>query len=343
MKAIKNLYIFLKIGVLEFFREPEIIFWSFIVPISTALVLGIASQRIPNKTYIIGIKESQEDYVSLLKDLKVNPNIQIQVLKKEKIQEMLKKRKLYAYMEVENQTIHFFYDKNFTEAQLTYIELLKTLTNHQKTFSIIEKTIDVKGTRYIDFLVPGLIAMGIMNSALWGIGWNFIQMRIKKLLKLFYTSPLNLNSFFYGYILARFFLSIIENILLFLITKYFYDIPFYGNFVELFIFYSISYFCFAGIAILASSRASTTIAANGILNAISMPMMLLSGIFFDYNGFPEALVHIVELFPLTIIANTLRKIFLEGSSFLEFYKETLILLLMGILFFSIGKKMFLWK
>ncbi len=343
MKILKNIYPFLKISILEFFREPEIIFWSIIFPISTALILGIAFHRIQNKTFTIGIKESRDDSIFLIKNLKLNPNIQILVLKEEEIQEFLKKRKLYAYIEIENQKIHFFYDKHFSEAKEVYIELLKAFYHHQKSIPIIEKTIEIKGTRYIDFLVPGLIALGIMNSALWGIGWNFIQMRIKKLLKLFYISPLDQNSFFFGYIFARYVLSIIENTLLFFITNYFYDIPFHGNFFELFLFYSVSYFCFAGIAFLASSRATTTIAANGILNAISMPMIILSGIFFDYTGFPEVFVHIIELLPLTIIANTLRKIFIEGSSIVEFYVETLILLFIGNLCFLLGKKIFVWK
>lgn len=342
MNLIKQIYNFILINYKEFFREPEILFWAFIFPISFALILGIAFTRIPPKKYLIGVTGSKESYISL-KDINLNSNLKIEYFSEEEIQNLLKKRKLYCYIKIEKQKLIFYYDKNFQEAKEVYLELLKALYKQKEQFNIQEKQIEILGTRYIDFLVPGLIAMGIMNSALWGIGWNFIQMRIKKILKLLYVSPLNKNAFFFGYIIARFSLSIIENIVLFIIVDYFYNIPFLGSFLDLAIFYSISYLLFASMAILASSRVSSTIAGNGIINAITLPMMILSGIFFDYQGFPDFLVTIIESLPLTLVANGIRGIFIEGITIIELKKEIAFLLIESLIFFYAGKKIFKWN
>lgn len=342
MNLIRQIYNFILINYKEFFREPEILFWAFVFPISFALILGVAFTNIPNKKNLVGIINSKEN-ITFLKNINSNSNLKIEYFSEEEIQNLLKKRKLYIYIKIENQKLTFFYDKNFQEAKEIYLELLKELYKQTKQFNIEEKQIEIPGTRYIDFLVPGLIAMGIMNSALWGIGWNFIQMRIKKILKLLYASPLNKNAFFIGYIIARFSLSIIENIVLFIIVNYLYDIPFVGSFFDLAIFYVISYFLFASIAILASSRASSTVSGNGIINAISLPMMLLSGIFFDYESFPNLLVMFAESLPLTIVANGIRGIFIEGITILELKKEITFLIIESLIFFYAGRKLFKWN
>ncbi|GIX42553.1 MAG: ABC transporter permease [Leptospiraceae bacterium] len=341
-KNINQIYQLFLISVKEFIREPGILFWAFIFPISLALILGLAFDYNKNVQYPIGIYGPIDKNFVL--DLKKNNSLKIYSFNtKEDLITFLKKGKIYLYLEYKNSSYYIYFDKNYDKAKLAYLEILKIFSYQKIKQNIIEKDIQIAGSRYIDYLIPGLIAMGIMNSALWGIGWTFIQMRIKKLLKIFSASPINKNYFFIAFILARGILSVIENLLLVGIISLFFGITFIGNIIDLVIVYIVGYISFSGIAIFAGSRANNTVVGNGIINAITLPMMILSGIFFSYQSFPEIMVQWIEYLPLTILANLIRGIFLEGVSFMEYYNFLVILFLQGCFFYIIGKRSFIWK
>jgi ABC-type multidrug transport system permease subunit len=339
IKDINQIYQLFLISIKEFIREPEILFWAFIFPIGLAFILGLAFDHNKKIIYPIGIYKFEDQ--TLLEKLKAHPNLKIYLFNDEKeLTTFLKKGKIYLYIESNQNQYKIYYDKQYDNAKLAYLEVLKIINTFN---SISEYNLNIPGTRYIDYLIPGLIAMGIMNSALWGIGWNFIQMRIKKLLKIFSASPINKNYFFISFIMARGFLSIVENLLLIGIISYIFGITFIGDIVNLVIVYVGGYLSFAGIAIFAASRANNTVIGNGIINAITLPMMILSGIFFSYQSFPEPMIKVIEYFPLTILANLIRGIFLEGIQFYDYYDQLLLLMLQGFIFYLLGKKFFIWK
>ncbi len=253
---------------------------------------------------------------------------------------LLIKKRIFSYLVFNtNQKITIHYDKQSPESQLSYLEILNSL----KEKHIEVSTIVSRGNRYIDFFLPGLIATGIMNSAIWGIGWSFIQLRLRKVLKIFSASPMNVEIFFFGFMFTRYLLSILENLVLFLIADAIFDIPFYGNFIDLIILYSTGYFTFSGLALIAGSRATNTYIGNAIMNAITLPMYILSGVFFSYQNLPDFLVNIVRFLPLSLLVDSFRSLFLEGSTLIDIKMNLIILFLMGYVFFVLGKKMFLWK
>jgi ABC-2 type transport system permease protein len=337
MKQIQQLFL---ISVREFLREPEILFWAFVFPISLALVLGLAFDTNRTTQYPIGLSQIPPD---VIKKFEQNPHLKIDVLEnKDQVNAFLKKGKIVLYLEFHQNAYYVYYDKNYDNAKLAYLEVIKALSNSSKN-QIIEKEIEIAGARYIDYFIPGLIAMGVMNSALWGIGWTFINMRIKKLLKIFSASPVNKNYFFIAFVFARGLLSIIENLLLVVIVSFFFKIPFLGNLFDLIFVYLVGYLSFSGIAIFAACRANTTVVGNGIINAITLPMMVFSGIFFSYHSFPEVLVQIIQYLPLTILADLIRGIFLEGITWKDYIFPLSILAFQGWIFYLVGKKYFLWK
>ena len=337
MKQIQQLFL---ISVREFIREPGILFWAFVFPISLALVLGLAFDTNRAAKYPIGLYQIPQ---SVLEEFRQNPQLKIDVLEnKEQVSELLKKGRIVLFLEFRQNVYYAYYDKSYDNAKLAYLEVIKMLSKPSMNL-IIEKEIEIAGTRYIDYFIPGLIAMGIMNSALWGIGWTLIYMRIKKLLKIFSASPLNKNYFFVAFVLARGLLSIVENLLLVGIVSLFFKITFLGNLFDLIFVYLVGYLSFSGIAIFAAFRANTTVVGNGIINAITLPMMVFSGIFFSYHSFPDVLVQIIQYFPLTILADLIRGIFLEGITFTDYIFPLSILAFQGWIFYFIGKKYFLWK
>ncbi len=339
-KNLKILYQIFIINFKEFIREPEIIFWGIIFPIGLALILGLAFDTKFEYNYPIGIIKNDSKYNFELNDSK---NLKMYYFNnEEEALQFLRKGKIYLFLELKNNNLWIYYDKKNNDAKLAYLEIIKSIQEERNT-KIIEKELTIPGTRYIDFLIPGLVSIGIMNSAIWGIGWNFIQMRIKKLLKLFYSSPVDKNVFFIGYIVSRSLLSILETIALLVVINFFFQMEFMGNLLDFIIAYISGYINFSGIAILAGSRTSNTSVGQGIMNAITLPMILLSGVFFSYESYPEWMISIIQYLPLTLLIDTIRSIYLEGLTFWELKTPILLLTFQGIIFYFFGKKIFVWN
>lgn len=335
-KALLQIYHLFMMSVREFIREPEVLFWAFVFPIGLALTLGLAFDLERKVRYPVGIVENGREQ-TLMKLLQNHSQLDVMIVRKEEIENALKRRKILLYMEVEDR-IRIYYDPDEQDSKQSLIFVYQALNSSPEVH-----TLSIKGTRYLDFLIPGLIAMGIMNSALWGIGWFLIQMRIKKLLKVFSISPVEKDYFFIAFVLARGLLSVLENLALVLVIGFFFPVTFEGSFLDLALVYTTGYLSFSGIAILASSRAANTAVANGIMNGITIPMTLLSGIFFSYSYFPEELVLLITYLPLTLLTDLLRGIFIEGLTFTEYGGKLLILVLEGSVSYFFGKKYFLWK
>jgi ABC-type multidrug transport system permease subunit len=202
--------------------------------------------------------------------------------------------------------------------------------------------LSVSGTRYIDFLVPGLIAMGVMMSCMWGVSYAIIERRSKKLLRRMVATPMKRSNFLTALIAVRILMNFVEAGLLFLFAWLAFNITIQGNVAALFALFIAGNFAFAGIAIFISSHTAKTEIGNGLINAISMPMMVLSGVFFSYHNFPEWSIPVIQKFPLTMMADGIRSVMIEGAGFAEVALPIIILSATGLVFFTAGMKIFRW-
>jgi len=200
----------------------------------------------------------------------------------------------------------------------------------------------LKGTRYIDFLVPGLIAMGIMMSAIWGLGYGLIERRSKKLLRRMVATPMKKSHFLISLMAVRTTMSFVEGVLLFVFSWLVFGVTIQGSIPALLLIFLAANFAFAGIAIVVSSRTASTEVGNGLINAVTTPMFVLSGIFFSYHNFPGWAVSFIKLLPLTTLADSIRSIFIEGAGFAEIAIPFFVLTTIGVVFFSIGLKFYKW-
>jgi ABC-type multidrug transport system permease subunit len=231
------------------------------------------------------------------------------------------------------------------DAQLTYLKL-NTIISNRTTQPVLNnseiKPLTVTGTRYIDFLVPGLIAMGVMMSSMWGISYGIIEKRSKKLLRRLVATPMKKSHFLIALITVRIAMNFIESLVLFLFALFAFNMTIQGNISALIIMFLAGNISFAGIAVFVSSHTSNTEVGNGLINFVVFPMMVLSGIFFSYQNFPDWTLPVIKNLPLTMLADGIRSIFNEGAGYHEVALPVLILLSIGILFFSVGLKIFKW-
>jgi ABC-2 type transport system permease protein len=353
----------------EFIREPGILFWSIIFPVLMAWVLGIAfSKKAELAQQVAFIEDSLQmnvDFRQFLNDAVYIDNPQNdgpyyfeKTIHNEKLGKtsfkflltdwdggllLLKRGQVNLILREYPDSLEYFFDPLNPQAKMVYILLSSTINDENLVYETASiNPLTQKGNRYIDFLIPGLIAMGVMNSLLWGISYALIDMRSKKLMRRMVATPMKRSEFLISIFLARLSITIIEALLLLIFAFAYFHISIQGSLPALMMVFLAGNIAFSGIAILISSRTANSRIGTGLINVITMPMTVLSGIFFSYHNFPDFAVPIIQKFPLTMMADSIRSIFIEGAGFAQVSLNALILSIIGIICFSIGLRTYKW-
>jgi len=361
----------------ELLREPAVLFWGIAFPILMSLGLGAAFTKKKDVTVTIAVigrnhlVHTPADSASVIQTflqknravLKIGKNGDLSRelnvpderlggtkyffhdMSWKRAMVMLKRGNLNLVMDEAEGKVIYNFDPMNPDAQLTYLKLSKLMKDPELIIRPSEKEIqplDVTGTRYIDFLVPGLICMGVMMSCMWGVSYDIIEKRSKKLLRRMIATPMKRSNFLVALITVRIAMNFVEAGLLFLFSWLVFNITIQGSVPALLVFFVSGNIAFAGISVFLSSHTSKTEIGNGLINLVSMPMMVLSGIFFSYHNFPGWCIPAIQKFPLTMMADGVRSIFIEGAGFGETLLPSLIMLSVGLVFFIAGLKIFKW-
>jgi ABC-2 type transport system permease protein len=362
----------------EIIREPGVLFWGIAFPILMSLGLGIAFTKKPNverdvavianNRPILQVSDSTNKIMTFLKnharkveasdlsfetfkivipDPKLgNTTFLFQITTWQNAMILLKRGNLSIILDEKNGQIQYHFDPRNPDAQLTYLKLSELFGEKGQISNLRKETniepLTVSGTRYIDFLVPGLIAMGIMMSSMWGLSYGIIDKRSKKLLRRMVATPMRKSYFLIALITVRIGMNFVESALLFLFAALVFNITIQGNIAALLVIFLAGNIAFAGIAIFISSHTGNTEIGNGLINVVVLPMMVLSGIFFSYHNFPDWSLPFIRIMPLTMLADGIRSIFIEGTGFAQNFLPIVILLTTGVFFFTIGLKIFKW-
>jgi len=360
----------------EIIREPGVLFWGILFPILMSLGLGLAFTKkadVIRKVAVIKtiekadtasdntvvadfLQKNCEKNLSLekedwqwkytIKDEKLGNSIFLFYEKGwDEAVKHLKRGTINVLLVGLNGSVEYHFDPMNPDAELTYLKLSSIIGQGEilpvKSNSEI-KPLTVKGTRYIDFLVPGLITMGIMMSCMWGISYGIIEKRSKKLLRRLVATPMKKSHFLIALITVRITMNFIESLTLFIFALLAFKMTIQGDISTLILLFIAGNIAFAGIAVFVSSHTSNTEVGNGLINFVVFPMMVLSGIFFSYQNFPEWSIPVIKNLPLTMLTDGIRSIFNEGAGYHEAAMPILILTTTGVLFFSAGLKIFKW-
>ncbi len=365
---LKSLWQLISINYKEFVREPGILFWSLAFPVLMAWVLGIAFSKRGEMVQTIACVQSEAPFYSQL-DSFLNSAERIAgqthnhpTTFQKKFENdlgkitfklipasidsallMLKRGQTSLIIREQDNRVYYLFDPQSTEAKYNYV-MLSAAINHERLMYNTEsvKVLSQKGTRYVDFLIPGLLALGIMNGFLWGIGYGLIEIRTKKLLRRMVAAPMKKSSFILSHFFARISLSAFEAAVLLFFSWLYFRIQIQGSILAFILVILAGSFCFGGIAILMASRTSSSRIGNSLINIISMPMMILSGIFFSYHNFPEPVIPAIQILPLTLLTDSLRGIMTEGTGLFENLQSVILLSCMGIVCFISGIRIYKW-
>ena len=199
------------------------------------------------------------------------------------------------------------------------------------------------GTRYIDFLLPGLIGINLMGGGLWGIGFVLVDMRVRKLLKRLVATPMRRDDFLLAILSCRMTLLLPDMGLLVLVGLLGFHVPLRGSPITLVVVILVGAAAFSGLGLLVACRTDKTETAMGLMNLVMLPMWLLSGTFFSSNRFPDVMQPFVKALPLTQLNDALREVMLEGASLGDVAGRLGILLAWAAVSFVLALRWFRWQ
>jgi ABC-type multidrug transport system permease subunit len=199
------------------------------------------------------------------------------------------------------------------------------------------------GARYIDFVVPGLLGMNLMGSAIWGLGFAIVEARQKKLLKRLVASPMPKWQYLASFLLSRLAMLIIEVGAFLGFARVAFGVPFRGSLAQLVLLCLMTSLAFSALGLLVSSRARTIEAASGLMNLVMLPMWILSGVFFSATRFPAVIQPIVRALPLTAAIEAMRGNMLQGTSIGQMMPQIGILLAWFVVPFAVSLRIFRWR
>src|SRR5208282_5541021 len=241
--------------------------------------------------------------------------------------------------------LRYRYDPARPESVLAKTEAdnaLQTAAGRNDVVATTVVTSSEPGSRYIDFLIPGLLGMNLMNSGMWGIGFALVDLRQRKLLKRFVASPMRRSDFLLAMASSRLVLMLLELVLLLGFGVLVFHMRVAGSWTSILIISSLGALCFGGVGLLTASRAQKIETVSGLINLVMMPMWILSGVFFSYERFPALLHPLIKALPLTALNDALRAAILEGVPLTHQAARLLVLCLWGILSYLLALRWFRW-
>jgi ABC-2 type transport system permease protein len=331
----------------ELWREPEVIFWVFVFPLLLALGLGIAFRNKPaDVTPIAVVNNSQaQSVMDLLQRSPAKNVIHADVLDEKTALDRFRLGQYSLVVTFEGNELHYRYDPARPESVLARSQVddaLQTAAGRTSALTAESRQSSEPGARYIDFLIPGLLGMNLMNSGMWGIGFAVVDMRQRKLLKRFVASPMRRTDFLLALGSSRLVLMIIEVALLMGFGVLAFHMKVEGSWVSILLVAGLGAVSFGGVGLLTASRARKIETVSGLINLVMMPMWIFSGVFFSYERFPQILQPLIKALPLTALNDALRAIILQGASLSSQWVPLGVMAVWGGLSFLIALKWFRW-
>jgi ABC-type multidrug transport system permease subunit len=338
----------LKARLLELKREPEVIFWVFGFPVLLALGLGIAFRNKPADVTSVAIVAGPgaQETLTTLQGSSRGASIRADVIDEQPALQGFRLGKYDLVIAPDGKNgVQYRYDPARPESVLSrglVNDALQSGAGRKDPVPTSAITSTEPGSRYIDFLIPGLLGMNLMNSGMWGIGFALVDMRQRKLLKRFVATPMRRSDFLLALTSSRLVLMVIEIVLLLGFGVLVFHMRVLGSLFTILLLATVGAVSFGGLGLLTASRAQKLESVSGLMNVVMMPMWIFSGVFFSSERFPAVIQPFIKLLPLTALNDALRATILQGATLGAQSGRLLILVLWGGISFVLALRWFRW-
>jgi ABC-type multidrug transport system permease subunit len=333
----------------EFFREPGMIFWVFGFPIVMAVGLGLAFRSQPPEKPAVAVlapEGSTQAAEAAVRALLGSEAIAAVRLPEDEALRGLARTKYALLVDLRGPAPVYRYDAVSSSARLaralTDAELQRA-AGRQDALAPKDEPQTLPGTRYIDFLLPGLIGLNIMGSSVWGVGYSLVVARKRKLLRRFAVTAMRRSHYLLSYFISRLVFLGLELGVLVAFGALAFGTTIQGSVLGLLLAALVGAAAFAGLGLLIGARVDNTEVATGWMNFIQLPMWVLSGAYFTNERFPEWMQPVIRALPLTALVDALRLIYNEGASLARILPELAILLAWALFGFVVSARTFRWQ
>lgn len=328
----------------QFYRESEVIFWSFVFPIVLSIALGAAFRNRPVDTVAVAVTTSA---TALTAALHGAPGLEIAVVDDAEAARRLRLGRVLLVVGTDaSGHVAYRFDDSRPEAAMARLRVdaaLQKAAGRVDPLHTTDEPVREAGSRYIDFLIPGILGMNLMSGGLWGMGFHLVDMRIKRLLKRLVATPLRRSDFMLAQMTIRVVFTFIEVAFLLGFGWLAFGVPVRGSIAAVLAVGVAGALTFGGIGLLVASRATTIEKVSGLMNLVMMPMFICSGTFFSADRFPGAFQPLIQSLPLTALNDAFRGVILEGATLASQGHELAILAVWGVLSFAVGLRLFRWS
>jgi ABC-type multidrug transport system permease subunit len=197
--------------------------------------------------------------------------------------------------------------------------------------------------RYVDWLIPGVLGMNMMFSALFGVGYVVVRYRKNGVLKRLKATPLTAIEFLSAQVVSRLWLIMAITCAVYIGCDLLIGFAMAGSYLLLFLVYMVGAFSMISMGLIVAARVKSEEMAGGLLNMLSWPMMFLSGVWFSLEGLHPWVQKLALAFPLTHITHAARVIMLDGAGFATILPNLIALVIMSIIFLLLGVLLFRWE
>jgi ABC-2 type transport system permease protein len=331
----------------EFFREPEAVFWVFIFPVLLAAGLGIAFRNRAPDLISVGVVANDSTPSTMVDALRQTEGIEVSTSTERAATEALRTGEVaIVLLPLPDGSVEYRYDDTRPESRIARLlvdDVLQRAAGRRDPVPLSERLVHERGSRYIDFLVPGLLGMNLMGSGIWGVGFAIVDARKKRLLKRLIATPMSRPQYLASFVLSRLTLLVIEVGLLLGFGALVFGVPFRGSLLVLAAVCLLSSLAFTSLGLLVSSRVQTMEGASGLMNLVMLPMWIFSGVFFSASKFPESIQPFIQALPLTAVVDALRANVLRGAGWQALAPEMGIVIAWLVVSFVLALKLFRWR
>ena len=360
----KSLRELLRARLVGFTREPEAVFWTFGFPVMIAVALGIAFRnKGPEKIYVAvegtlsspdrppaprlvdgKIDEERFNTDATHRALVADSALDVTMVSHQEATERLRTGKA-AVVVVPGDPLTFRLDPSRPESRVARLEVeaaLDRAADRPAMYRAQSDPVTQPGSRYIDFLIPGLIGMNVLSASIFGIGWSIVDARGRKLLKRFAATPMPRGQYLASFIIAH--VILVTAMLVFVLgfARVAFDVRVFGSYLAVLVLTVFGATAFAGLGILLACRTDKSETLSGMSNAVMLPMFVASGVFFSSEHFPGIVQPLIKVLPLTAFNDALRAVMNDGAPLLSQWAPLLVLAVWGVVTFSVALRWFRW-
>lgn len=326
----------------EFIREPEAVFWNFAFPLLLTAGLGVAFRdQAPQPIPVAAVTQQ------LAAALRADPQLNVEERTSEAALTLLRTGRVALIAEPgPNASVVYRYDDTNPDARnarLVADRAVQIAAGRADPVAASNELVREPGSRYIDFLVPGMIGMGLMNGGMWSLVFSIVDTRRRKLLKRIVATPMPRHHYLLSFLVWRLVLLPIEVGIPLGFGVWVFGVPLRGPVWQLALLCLLGALTFGSIGLLISSRARTIEAASGIMNLVQLPMWIVSGVFFSAERFPAIVQPLVRALPLTALNDALRASMLQGSGLGQMVPQLTVLGVCLVACFGSALKLFRWR